>query len=78
MTAPPTQRVWYFFSEDLPDGVLIVPIKTAEGLAFGVRPGAMTEEMLAALNQNVEFVIGTGLAHDALKGHLMERSDGTS
>lgn len=56
--------VWYFFSDDLPDGELIVPFKTEDGLAFGIRrEDSMTEEMLDALNKTARFVLGTGLAH---------------
>ncbi|MEU8717524.1 hypothetical protein [Streptomyces sp. NPDC048663] len=73
MTSPPQQRVWYFFSDDLPEEHLIVPIRTAQGLAFGIRPGAMTEPMLQALNQTAEFVLGTGLAH---VGHTGKPPDG--
>jgi len=57
-------RVWYFFSSDLPEGELIMPIKTRFGLAFAVRPDAgMEQEMLDQLNRTAEFVLGVGLAH---------------
>lgn len=64
MGSPPRPRVWYFFSGDLPDGELIMPIKTRYGLAFAVRPDAgMEQEMLDQLNKTADFVLGVGLAH---------------
>ncbi|MFJ8109949.1 hypothetical protein [Streptomyces sp. NPDC096132] len=64
MVSPPAQmQAWYFFSDDLPDGQLIVPFKTRHGLAFGVRTGAMPEATLEALNETARFVLGVGLAH---------------
>jgi hypothetical protein len=60
----PRQRVWYFFSDDVPDGELIVPIKNEHGLAFAVRPDAgMKQEMLDELNRVADYVLGVGLAH---------------
>ncbi|WP_020141171.1 hypothetical protein [Streptomyces sp. 351MFTsu5.1] len=63
MESPQSPTAWYFFSDDLPDGEVIVPIKTPYGLAFAIRRGAMTQEMLDGLNQTAEFVLGVGLAH---------------
>ncbi|MFJ8154849.1 hypothetical protein [Streptomyces sp. NPDC094468] len=63
MESPPALQAWYFFSNDLPDGEVIVPFKTDRGLAFAVRTGAMPEATLAALNETAEFVLGIGLAH---------------
>lgn len=62
MESPQVLHAWYFFSDDLPDGEVIVPIKTPRGLAFGVRTGAMPQATLDALNQTAEFVLGIGLA----------------
>ncbi|MER6956047.1 hypothetical protein [Streptomyces sp. NPDC000618] len=59
----PQPQAWYFFSSDLPDGEVIVPFKTQQGLAFGVRTGAMPDETLDALNRTARFVLGVGLAH---------------
>lgn len=57
-------RAWYFFSDDLPDGEILVPIKSKHGLAFAVRPNAgMEQRMLDQLNETAEFVLGVGLAH---------------
>ncbi|MFG3323759.1 hypothetical protein ACGF3J_37510 [Streptomyces sp. NPDC048171] len=56
-------RVEYVFSDDLPDGEVIVPIKTKSGrLIFPVRRGEMTERMLAGLNEAAQHVLGVGLA----------------
>lgn len=63
MESPRGPRVWYFFSDDLPDGEILVPIKSGYGLAFAVRPGTMQEEMLDRLNQAADHVLGVGLAH---------------
>lgn len=63
MESPQTPTAWYVFSDDLPDGEVIVPIKTPHGLCFAVRRGEMTQEMLDGLNQTAQFVLGVGLAH---------------
>lgn len=63
MESPRGPRVWYFFSDDLPDGEILVPIKSEHGLAFAVRPGTMQPEMLDRLNQAADHVLGVGLAH---------------
>ncbi|GHC28769.1 MULTISPECIES: hypothetical protein [Streptomyces] len=53
----------YVFSDDLPDGEVIVPIRTKSGrLIFPVRRGEMTERMLAGLNEAAAHVVGVGLA----------------
>lgn len=62
MESPRRPRVWYFFSEDLPDGEILVPIKCEYGMAFAVRPGTMTPEMLNRLNENVDHLMSVGLA----------------
>jgi len=63
MESPRGPRVWYFFSDDLPDEEILVPFKTQHGLAFGVRPGKMEPEMLHRLNEAADHVLGVGLAH---------------
>ncbi|MFH9404930.1 MULTISPECIES: hypothetical protein [unclassified Streptomyces] len=55
-------RAWYFFSDEVPDGEVIVPIKTRYGLAFACRPGEMTQRMLDGLNEAARHVLGVGLA----------------
>ncbi|CAM5718630.1 hypothetical protein SALBM135S_02769 [Streptomyces alboniger] len=58
-----TAPVRYVFTDDLPDGEVIVPIRTKSGnLIFPVRRGEMTERMLAGLNQTAQHVLGIGLA----------------
>ncbi|NUS74958.1 MAG: hypothetical protein HOV70_02000 [Streptomyces sp.] len=54
-------RAWFFFSDDLPEGELVVPILTKHGTAMGVPPGEMTPRLLQALNQTVKQLIDTGL-----------------
>lgn len=57
-------RVWYFFSEDVPDGQLMIPIVNDHGLAFAVKPNAgMEQEMLDELNRVADHVLGVGIAH---------------
>ncbi|MFE4051201.1 hypothetical protein [Streptomyces sp. YIM B13518] len=57
-------RVWYFFSDDVPDGELMIPILNEYGLAFAVKPNAgMTQEMLDELNRVADHVMGVGIAH---------------
>lgn len=64
MESPRGPRVWYFFSDDVPESELIVPIKSDHGLAFAVRPKAgMDQKMLDRLNEAAEHVLGVGLAH---------------
>jgi hypothetical protein len=58
-----SSRVWYFFSDEVPDSQVIVPFRTRHGLAFGVRRGATEDELLDALNETARFVLGVGLAH---------------
>ncbi|MFB7224191.1 MULTISPECIES: hypothetical protein [Terrabacteria group] len=55
-------RVWYVFSDDVPDGELLVPIRTEHGLAVAVRPNAgMDQSMLDRLNEVADHVVGVGL-----------------
>ncbi|WP_328544614.1 hypothetical protein [Streptomyces europaeiscabiei] len=54
-------RAWYFFSEDIPDDELVVPILTKNGTAMAVRPGEMTPRLLKALNESVAHLINVGL-----------------
>lgn len=64
MESPRGPRVWYFFSDDVPEGELIVPIKSDHGLAFAVRPNSgMNQAMLDRLNEAADHVLGVGLAH---------------
>lgn len=52
----------YVFTDDLPDGEVIVPIQTKSGdLIFPIRRGEMTERMLAGLNETARHVLGVGL-----------------
>ncbi|MFF5186427.1 hypothetical protein ACFY30_22070 [Streptomyces sp. NPDC000345] len=62
MVSPQASRAWYFFDHRVPSGEVIVPIKNSQGLAFAVRPTATPEEIVAALNETAEFVLGVGLA----------------
>lgn len=60
----PRGRVWYFFSDDVPDRELMVPIVNEYGLAIAVRPNAgMDQKMLDALNGVADHVLGVGIAH---------------
>ena len=62
MESPRSPRVWYFFSDELPDGEILVPITSKHGLAFAVRPNSgMDQPMLDRLNENTEFVLSLGL-----------------
>jgi hypothetical protein len=64
MESPRGPRVWYFFSDDVPECELIVPIESDYGLAFAVRPNAgMDQAMLDRLNEAADHVLGVGLAH---------------
>lgn len=63
MESPRGPRVWYFFSDDLPDGEILVPITSEHGMCFAVRPGTMSREMLDRLNEAAAHVLGVGLAH---------------
>ncbi|MEV8396197.1 hypothetical protein ACFVAF_34760 [Streptomyces sp. NPDC057596] len=62
-----TSRVWYFFSDDVPEDELLVPIRTEHGLAVAVRPNAgMDEPMLDRLNGVADHVVGVGLVRLAV------------
>lgn len=54
-------RAWYIFSDDLPDGEVLVPILTKYGTCMAVRPGEMTPQLLQALNESLNHLIDTGL-----------------
>lgn len=56
-------RVWFFASDDLPDGEVITPIRTPEGLALGVRSGAKVDEVLDDLNRVLDWAVQTGMLH---------------
>ncbi|MGQ4469353.1 hypothetical protein ACN6K6_000655 [Streptomyces violaceoruber] len=56
-----SQRCWLVWSEDLPDGEVVVPIKTKDGLAIACRPGQMTKQMFDDLNAVARHVIGVGI-----------------
>jgi hypothetical protein len=75
MESPQMPRAWYFFSDDLPDGEVIVPFTTKTGsLAFGVRTGAMPDATLDALNEagRVAFGVRAGAMPDATRDALNE------
>jgi hypothetical protein len=55
-------RAWYFFTDDIPDGELLVPIVGDHGIAFAVRTKAIPQEALDALNQAADLLLGLGLA----------------
>jgi hypothetical protein len=62
MESPRRPRAWYFFSEDLPDGEILMPIKCKHGLAVAVRPNSgMDQPMLDKLNETADFLVGVGL-----------------
>lgn len=54
-------RAWYVFSDDLPDGEVLMPILTPHGTAMAVRRGHMTQELMDELNASLRHLIGTGL-----------------
>ncbi|MEU5091685.1 hypothetical protein [Streptomyces sp. NPDC021356] len=58
------RRAWFVESEDVPDGEVIVPIRTKSGdLALAVKPGEMTAAMFAGLNAVARHLVGVGLVH---------------
>ncbi|MET8982099.1 hypothetical protein ABZX85_41605 [Streptomyces sp. NPDC004539] len=62
MESPAALTAQYVFSDDLPDGEVVVPIRTNWGLAIAIRSGAMPQHTLDELNQAARFVLGVGLA----------------
>ncbi|MGW0537852.1 hypothetical protein [Streptomyces sp. NPDC003032] len=60
MTRRPA-KAWWEFSDALPDGEVLLPVQTDQGLIMVVRPGHMSEELLVELNKVLEHLIGTGL-----------------
>ncbi|MGA5668980.1 hypothetical protein ACPCTG_26295 [Streptomyces pseudogriseolus] len=56
-----SQRCWLVWSEDLPDGEVVVPVKTKDGLAIACRPGEMTKQMFDDLNAAARHLIGVGI-----------------
>jgi hypothetical protein len=61
-----SQRCWLVESDDLPDGEVLVPIKTKDGLALACRPGEMSKQMFDALGAAARHLIGVGIVsiHD--------------
>lgn len=53
--------VWFFASDDLPEGEVITPIRTPEGLALGVHSGAKMDEVLNDLNRVLDWAVQTGV-----------------
>jgi hypothetical protein len=53
-------KAWWEFSDALPDGEVLLPVQTDQGLIMAVRPGHMSEELLTELNKVLEHLIGTG------------------
>jgi hypothetical protein len=65
-------RVWYFFSEDVPDGELMIPIVSDHGLAIAVKPNSgMDQKMLDELNRVADHVLGVGLARLNVRARLL-------
>jgi hypothetical protein len=54
-------HAWYEIRDDLPDGEMLMPVLTSQGTMIAVRPGHMSEELLKALNEMLDHVVGTGL-----------------
>lgn len=77
MTSPHRHaaRAWYVFSDALPDGEILMPIMTPHGTAMAVRPGHMSEELLAELNASLRHLIGTGLWQPGEEGGQPPREE---
>ncbi|MFJ7238256.1 hypothetical protein ACIQWB_14135 [Streptomyces olivaceus] len=56
-----SQKCWLVWSDDLPDGDVVVPVKTKDGLAIACRPGAMTQQTFDDLNAAARHLIGVGI-----------------
>jgi hypothetical protein len=68
-------RAWYVFSDDLPDGEILMPILTPYGTAMAVRRGHMTEELMTELNASLRHLIGTGLWQPGDEGKPPDRKE---
>ncbi|NUS74889.1 MAG: hypothetical protein HOV70_01645 [Streptomyces sp.] len=55
------KRTWFQFSEKIPDEEVVVAVQTPGGIAFPVRPGEMTPELLQALNESFDHLVHIGL-----------------
>ncbi|MET9734325.1 hypothetical protein ABZZ79_27905 [Streptomyces sp. NPDC006458] len=57
-----TPRAYFVFRDDIPDGEVVVAVRTKSGdLAFAIRPGEMTDRLLEDLNAAARHIIGVGL-----------------
>ena len=56
-----SQRCWLVWSDDLPDGDSMVPIKTKDGLALACRPGEMSKQMFDDFNAAARHLIDVGI-----------------
>ncbi|MEW2161409.1 hypothetical protein AB0912_00130 [Streptomyces sp. NPDC007084] len=68
-------RAWYVFSDDLPDGEILMPIFTQHGTFMAVRRGHMTQELMDELNASLRHLIGTGLWQPGDEGKPPEREE---
>jgi hypothetical protein len=65
-------QVWYFFSDAVPDGELMIPIVSDHGLAIAVKPNAgIDQKTLDELQRVADHVLGVGIAHLNVGGRLL-------
>lgn len=57
----PAERAWFQFSDEIPDDEVVVAVQTPNGIAFPVRPGEMTPNLLKALNESFDHLVSVGL-----------------
>lgn len=54
-------KAWWVLRDDLPDGELLIPVLTPDGTVMAARAGHMSDELLLALNDYLDHLIGTGM-----------------
>ncbi|MFM9593998.1 hypothetical protein ACKI1O_32000 [Streptomyces scabiei] len=57
----PAQKVWFQFTDEIPDDEAVVTVQTPDGIALPVRPGEMTPLLLQALNRSFDHLVRVGL-----------------
>lgn len=72
----PRPRVWCVLTDDLPDGELVMPVVTPNGIALAVRRGEkVEEELVSELNAVLRHLVDTGLCLPGSRGAPPDRKE---
>jgi hypothetical protein len=72
----PNPRIWCVLTDALPDGELVMPIVTQDGIALAIRDGQkMGEELVREMNLVLRHLVDTGLCRPGSRGAPPERKE---